>query len=326
MARQRGAYCLSHVDDIDGICSAALVKAATGAAVKLTDYDDFLDDLRKVPAGTRRLVICDIGFDESTADAVLDVLRRLSVSCVVTYIDHHGLGVELKGRLKAAVAELVWDDRECGSTLAYSMFFGGLSLRAKRLAAYGAVTDYRDQSPIAKAIIEGMSRHTLYLEATLLSNALTEDRGIAMELVDRLSTGARPAQIPGVVELAATQLAKASAHDSFVAKHGASKGGVGWVKVKETDHPAVFSTIVEGVLGTDVGVAYREKSRGWYDVSLRSRSNMKFHMGEVVGEFCAKNGWTGGGHMHAAGCKVPKARMDDLLELLVSATAASRAG
>ncbi|MDG6989613.1 MAG: hypothetical protein JRN21_09900 [Nitrososphaerota archaeon] len=318
MTRRHGRfYCLSHVDDIDGVSSAALVKAATGAEIKLTDYDNFLADLQNVPSSITGLVICDIGFDEAVADRALGILGRVRKKCPVIYIDHHSLNPKLRSRLES-VTELVWDDRECASTLTYTRFANSLGRDYKRLAAYGAVTDYRDQSPTAKRILEVMSRHTVFLEATLLSNALTETPSSAMDLVDALSSGKRPAQIPGVMDHAMAQLSKAAANEQYVAGHGSKSGRIGWVKVGKTDHPSVFSTIVEGILDVSVGIAYKEKQEGWYDISMRSTDDMKFHLGEVVGKFCAKNGWAGGGHTHAAGCKIPKEKLSALLYLLDS--------
>jgi hypothetical protein len=42
-------HCISHIKDVDGLSSAALVVAARGGTFRLTDYDDVLDELDAVP-------------------------------------------------------------------------------------------------------------------------------------------------------------------------------------------------------------------------------------------------------------------------------------
>ena len=57
--------CLSHVKDIDGLSSAALVRAATGCEFLLVDYDSLFAALDNLPTGLGELYICDLGTDQS---------------------------------------------------------------------------------------------------------------------------------------------------------------------------------------------------------------------------------------------------------------------
>jgi RecJ-like exonuclease len=148
------SYCVSHVKDIDGICSAALTRAATGAEVTLTDYGRILEDLRDVPPDARYLYICDLGVDTSDAEPFLNLISTLSRRTRLTYIDHHYLPTATKQRIRKLGVKLVHSEAECASILAYMNFKDILGPRFQLLALYGAVTDEMDHAPEASKLME----------------------------------------------------------------------------------------------------------------------------------------------------------------------------
>ncbi|HXW95374.1 MAG TPA: DHH family phosphoesterase [Nitrososphaerales archaeon] len=58
----------------------------------------------------------------------------------------------------------------------------------------------------------------------------------------------------------------------------------------------------------------KEKQRGWYEVSLRSTSEARIHLGTAIGRISARLGGSGGGHRKAAGCRIPVGKANEMLK------------
>ena len=214
------SFCISHSKDVDGIGSAALVLAARGGGFKLTGYDEVLEELEQVPAGVDSIVLCDIGMDQSRLPQFVDKLGDLARRCEVTYIDHHYLSSESEKRLTKVRVKLVHDVEECASMLTYQTFRKELPEEAKKIALYGAVTDYMDASPLSKKMIEKEDRLFVLLEATLLSNSVAErgdDMGHVRMLAEELSKMKQPHEIDEVPRRAASP-------DSRFGERGEARG------------------------------------------------------------------------------------------------------
>ena len=143
------AYCLSHKKDVDGLGSGSLAVAATGGKIILSDYDDLVENLKRIPDDADRVVISDLGADSADFPAFLAEIKRITAHAKVTYIDHHFMSEEVRRKVEATGVQLVHDVTECASILAYKTFKDVLPDRARLLALYGAVTDYMDDAPVA---------------------------------------------------------------------------------------------------------------------------------------------------------------------------------
>ncbi len=314
-----GSFCISHAKDVDGIGSAALVLAARGGGFKLTGYDEVLKDLEEVPVGVDSFVLCDIGVDLSRVSQFVDRLGALANRCEVTYIDHHYLPDEAKRRLRREGVKLAHEVEECASMLTYQTFRRELPEEAKKIALYGAVTDYMDASPLAEKMMEREDRLFILLEATLLSNSVA-DRGDDMNyvrmLAEELSRMKQPHEIDQVATQAVEQLRRTVRLAREVKRGGKRTGMVAYM---QTDQHATGSIakLLLGAFDVPVGVAFREKEEpGWYEVSLRGTSDCKVHLGRVVGRLAERHGGSGGGHRLAAGCRIPKGKMLSLVKEL----------
>src|ERR687895_242064 len=112
--------CISHKEDVDGICSAAVIKAAFDISkVILVDYGNLISKLEK------------------TAE-MLD--RIVSAGTEVIYIDHHDISKETLHTLKKADVTLIRTIEECTSMQAYTKYKKKLPEHAAFLAAMGALT------------------------------------------------------------------------------------------------------------------------------------------------------------------------------------------
>src|SRR5918994_3811306 len=112
--------CLSHREDVDGLSSAALIKAAFKAkSVILVDYSNLISNLQKLIESLSssesksepvfdRVFICDLGLSKKNEKNFIDILGNLiSKGCTVTYIDHHDLSKDVESELKHLGVALV---------------------------------------------------------------------------------------------------------------------------------------------------------------------------------------------------------------------------
>jgi single-stranded DNA-specific DHH superfamily exonuclease len=311
-------FCISHIKDVDGLGSAALVLAATGADLLLTGYNDILRDLDRVPEDADQVVICDLGSDVSSADEFVEKLGKIASRSKVTYIDHHYASEETKRRIRRKGVKVVHDVKECASMLTYLTFRKSLPEQAKLVALYGAVTDYMDDSPAAKKLMEQTDRHFVLLEATMLAYALArrgDEPGFPEMVAKELSQMKYPHTIDGAPALAVEQLDEVVKLQDEVKKFGKTMGRLAYMETTQQSTGGVAKLLI-GAFGAPVGVSLKEKQKGWYEVSLRSTSECRVHLGRTISGIAAKLGGTGGGHRKAAGCRVPTEKAQEMLKLL----------
>lgn len=312
------AFCLSHRKDVDGLGSGSLAVAATGGQIILADYDDLIENLRGIPSDAERVVISDLGVDGADLPEFLGEVKRLARRAKVTYIDHHYMSEQAKAKVRRAGATVVYDAKECASMLTYKTFRDALPERARLIALCGAVTDYMDDSPLAKKMMEKADRQFVLLEATLLSLALgnrADEQGFPETVVAELSQMKHPHEIKGVPEAAIRQLDREASLGEEVKAGGTKMGRLAYMVTSQYSTGNVAKLLI-GAFDVPVGVAMKEKQPGWYEVSLRSTSEVRVHLGRTIAKIALRLGGSGGGHRKAAGCRVPVAKADDMLESL----------
>jgi len=314
------AFCISHRKDVDGLGSGAMAVAATGGKILLTDYDDFVNNLRKVPDDANSLVITDVGADSADFPLYLNEIKRIARHAEVTHIDHHYMSPRAKSQVREAGVHLVHDVTECASMLTYKTYRHILPERARLIALCGAVTDYMDDSPMAKRLMEQGDRHFVLLEATLLSEALGlkgAEEGFPEMLVGELSKMKHPHEIRGVPEAAIEQLRREAHLGELVKSRGKKMGHLAYMVTDEYSTGSVAKLLI-GAFEVPVGVAMKEQQQGWYEVSLRSTTEARIHLGKTIGRISARLGGSGGGHRKAAGCRVPVSEADEMLKALAA--------
>jgi nanoRNase/pAp phosphatase (c-di-AMP/oligoRNAs hydrolase) len=309
------SFCISHRKDVDGLGAAAIVVAATGAEFLLSDYDDLIENLGKVPSGTGQLVLCDLGTDNADLEDFLAIIKKIRAGSRVTYIDHHYMTKGTKAKLRRAGVHLVHDEKDCSSMLAYKNFKEELPERARLIALCGAVTDYMDDSPDAKRLMEQADRQFVLLEASMLSYALGRkagEEGFAEMVVRELARMKHPHEIVGVPEAAVEQLEEVARLGEFVKSKGKAMGRLAYMVTTQYSTGNVAKLLI-GAFGVPVGVAMKEKEKGWYEVSLRGTSECRVHLGKTISKISSRLGGSGGGHYKAAGCRVPTSKAEDML-------------
>ena len=202
--------CVTHRKDVDGLASAAILKKVKSAKVILSDYEEIVDQLRNI-RNVKELFVCDLGTNEKIFDEFLTELSRISITSLVTYVDHHPIKDEMLKKISEAGIEVIHSTGECTSVLLYLKFKEKLPKAAALLASYGAVTDFRDAQPIARRIIEAYDRQFILLEATMLSYAISyrgRDTKFLLKVVESLADMRYPHEIVNVLRYSRLQASR----------------------------------------------------------------------------------------------------------------------
>jgi single-stranded-DNA-specific exonuclease len=320
--------CISHKEDVDGISSAALIKAAFRAKyILLVDYSNIISNLQKLALYNTmeqkfdRLFVCDLGLSKKNEEKFIDIMGKIiSKGSKVTYIDHHDLPLETAVTLKKMGVVLVHNVEECTSIQIYSKFKKKLKTQAAFFAAAGALTDYMENKPIASSIVCRFDKQFLMLEATALSymiSANQHNNEFLSKIVDTLADMKYPHDIEGGFSIAENYAQKVSKAIKKIEESIIKIENLAYV---QSNLDLSASMIVNSVLGMSeraVAMAYKLKNDiNCYIISIRGSKDCKVHLGRLVNDIASGIGGSGGGHNKAAGAVIPKGKIEEFIRLL----------
>ena len=317
--------CISHKEDVDGICSAAVVKAAFDISkVILVDYANLISRLEKTAAmldNIEQLFICDLGLSKKNEQKFAELLDRIvSAGTEVIYIDHHDISKETLHTLKKADVTLIRTIEECTSMQAYTKYKKKLPEHAAFLAAMGALTDYMENKPLASAIVSRFDRQFLMLESTALSymiSANQHDDAFLIKIVETLSKMKYPHDIKGGFEIAEKFAKKVANAVESVQESIVKLDNIAYAPSAVELSSSMVVNFVLGSSGRPVAMVYKLKDDiKSYVLSIRASADCKVHLGRLTNEFASELGGSGGGHDRACGAVIPKANLQKFIETL----------
>ena len=306
--------CVSHMEDADGISSAALIKQAFGGDTILVDYPGMIDALETLRNDNKlkTLFICDLGLNKQNSSYFVDLLTEVRKKHVsVTYVDHHHVEPKIIAQLKKIKVKLIHDTSECTSVLIYDTFKKKLPEHSVFIAVCGAITDYMENRPIASKLLQVYDRQFALINATVLTyNIVGHQRKQDMEylhyLVDELSESKFPHDIPNTYEFAQIQVGKLAEIISKVKASMKILKNLGYMEVIDSGASGAANFVL-GFSRKDVAITYKERvDKGIYAVSVRGSPSCKTHLGKLVSSISAELGGSGGGHDKACGAVIPK--------------------
>ena len=317
--------CISHKEDVDGICSAAVVKAAFDISkVILVDYANLISRLEKTAAmldNIEQLFICDLGLSKKNEQKFAELLHRIvSAGTEVIYIDHHDISKETLHTLKKADVTLIRTIEECTSMQAYTKYKKKLPEHAAFLAAMGALTDYMENKPLASAIVSRFDRQFLMLESTALSymiSANQHDDAFLIKIVETLSKMKYPHDIKGGFEIAEKFAKKVANAVESIQESVVKFDNIAYAPSVVELSSSMVVNFVLGSSGKPVAMVYKLKDDiKSYVLSIRASADCKVHLGRLTNEFASELGGSGGGHDRACGAVIPKANLQKFIETL----------
>ncbi|MEM2940432.1 MAG: DHHA1 domain-containing protein [Thermoproteota archaeon] len=300
--------------DCDGVCSASLaLSAKKDARVIFTNPAGLLSELKSIETGN--IIITDIALTPTHKDEIVFEFKRLSSKGRIIYLDHHPLpsGLTMK---KLPVETVGGSKGACASELAYTCFRDVLDPEMSRVAIYGAIGDYSDNTLGVRELLKKWDKRELYLEAGILVAALEgvkkRDFDFKRSLVTYLSENRLPSLDWDLVEIAIRESEKDEKMRrilrGLVKAHGkvAYVVNVEWSLGKAATYARAYANAL-------VGVAAEEVEENM-DMSIRSVSLKNLH--RIVSKVAEELRGIGGGHANAAGARVPKESFPEFIRRL----------
>jgi single-stranded-DNA-specific exonuclease len=296
--------------DTDGICSGAIaLSALKGAKVYFSHPAGLADDLQQVDGD---YIICDIAIPQHFLGEVMKQLRRIEAAGHKgTYIDHHPLpkGFDEEG----FPPKLIHSLSSCVAELAYTTFENTLGRDLGRVAIYGAIGDYLDNTYDAIRLLTGWDKRELYLEAGLLIeyiDSIGRNHDLKRQLVQFLSNNHLPSSDEVLVNKAIAEAIKDEWMRKKVKELVKVEGSVAYVLDADwsLSKGAIYA---RAEAGAQVGMA-GETRKDVVEVSLRTPSDT-IDLNAILSVLAPTLGGSGGGHAKAAGARVPKEKWLQLI-------------
>jgi RecJ-like exonuclease len=299
---------LTHGDS-DGICSGAIAKTAyPDAYVYFTSPVSLLDKLNLIE-DVDTLIICDIAIDEKNCSELNAALMEFAKTCDLYYIDHHPLPENCERE-----NWFYHDVEACSSELTYRTFEDLLNRDMRRVAIYGAIGDFWDNSPYIKNWVKDWDKRSLYFQAGTLIQAILykgKDYEFKRNLLEPLSKDLIPSNIPDLLELAGEAAINEEKIRLFVKENVEVLKNSAYIL--DTNNSISKAAIYAAAYGQrEVGIAaeYRERKKA-YDLSIRSRGEIDVN--RILRSLAPKFGGSGGGHPLAAGARIPENSLEAFL-------------
>jgi single-stranded-DNA-specific exonuclease len=304
------AIILTHGDS-DGLCAGALALAANpDSPLFFTNAVSVLADLGQAK-GFDSVVVCDIAVNIPTAPKLKAMVDDLARDAEVIYIDHHPLPESFRADW------LISDLESSASEMTYRYFRNDLPMDMSRVALYGAIGDYRDNSESIHTMVQDWDKRSLYYQAGTLSQGIEigrRDYEFKRWLVTQLSKNVQPSDI----DILAKNAVIASRHENELRKKVArdviSMRNISYVLDQNTcmSKAAIYARVY-GRTPVGLSAEYRE-NRDCYDFSLRAIGDLNMNL--IISRTTAKFGGSGGGHPLAVGGRVPADKLKYFLKEL----------
>ena len=137
---------------------------------------------------------------KGTVPRLTAVLNEFAKKCNLYYIDHHPLPENCEKE------DWFYHDIEaCSSELTYRLFEDRLNRDMRRVAIYGAIGDFCDNTPHVKNWVKDWDKRSLYFQAGTLIQAILykgKEYEFKRNLLEPLSKDIIPSNIPELLELA----------------------------------------------------------------------------------------------------------------------------
>ncbi|MEM2150714.1 MAG: DHHA1 domain-containing protein [Candidatus Bathyarchaeia archaeon] len=290
--------------DGDGICSGALALAANpDARVFFTHPHGLLEDLDNV-SESDSAIICDISLPEDKLAGVLERFSEISKFGELIYIDHHPLPENL--RPENIPGKIVHSVGSSASELTYMLFQERLVWLMSRVAIYGAISDYLDNTTTISRLLCGWDKRTIYFETGILVQGLEglkRNHDFKRKIIFHLASCRPPSLYPDLVGVALENTRREDELINSLSRYVRVYGDVAYA----LDVPfsaGKTATYVRAISNALVGVAGEEK-KGFIDMSLRT-CEKSIDLNHILRRISPKLGGSGGGHPQAAGARIPK--------------------
>lgn len=298
--------------DTDGVCSGAIAKCAyPNSHLYFTNPVGLLRKL-DIIKGYKNIIICDIAIDERNSEVLLQKLKDIAQKYNLIYIDHH------PGPAQSWNETWLYNDHaSCSSELTYNTLISRLNNNMRRVAIYGAIGDYADDTPNIKEWYKSWDKRTLFFQGGALSQAIIfagREFDFKRLLIEHLHKNKLPSSIPNVLEFAKKCSNIEEELQSKIRKEVKILDNFAYVIDPESykSKSAIYAASI-GNRKIGGSAEYRE-NKHVYDISFRSNSDVDLNI--ILRKIAKKFEGTGGGLPEAAGARIPADKFNNFLKEL----------
>ena len=307
------ALILTHAD-CDGLCSAALLKSAyPQSEIFFTKPVSLLVDLEELSRKYGQIFISDIAINKRDAKEILEFLRKTSAE--ITWFDHHIVPSTIKqpeikcnyhNDLKASASEII-----------YRFYQKKLPQEKVWLAIYGAVGDFVAESEFVKTWLKDWDARALYFQVSTLVLGIKEDQFNAYtakrKIVDQLSKGKNPSDIPGLVGAATKAVKREFDLYAIIKSRSKKSGNIGYAQdIPHFGFRGPSALFAATATSSPVGFSVFSTDR-YIDITIRS-PDPKIPLNILAEKSAEFVGGSGGGHPTASGARIPPNTFEKFLE------------
>ncbi|MEM2339148.1 MAG: DHHA1 domain-containing protein [Nitrososphaerales archaeon] len=299
--------------DTDGICAGAIALAANpNAQIFFTNPYGLIEDLT-IANNEDKVIICDIALSENHLKQIIQRFSRIAEKGELIYIDHHPWPEAI---LKEDMPSKIIHGSASSSELTYSLFKSNIDPKLSRVAIFGAIGDYLDNTPFIKHLLERWDKRALYFESGLLTQGIEgrkRDYELKRSILFKLANNFLPSSDKRLVELALEQSHLEELAIQKIKDYIHFNGKIAYTLnfPFSLGKAAIYA---KGLTDALIGIAAEER-KGMIDMSLRT-SNPKIDLNKILRLITPKFGGSGGGHSKAAGARLPKEKFEDFLNEL----------
>lgn len=305
--------------DSDGVCSGALTYRYLSlknnvVEIFFTHPAGLANDLAEFTSNGDNIFIADIALSEHHLYDIEKILQERSRYGEIIYIDHHPEPLRLKPHELPGI--IVHDTCCSASELTYRFLEEkGLIQEYSRIALYGAIGDYLDETQWVKKTIDEWDKRSIYFEAGVLVQGLEGSRKMydfKRRIIRLLADNRLPSENSELLLRALIQSHNDEELRIWVKKNKRIIGEISYV----ADPPGSIGRAANyaRVYGScKVGLAYETKGN-MLIMSLRAVRGIDLNT--ILRKITVLLGGTGGGHAFAAGARIPANRFNEFLELL----------
>ena len=307
------SMCVSHIKDIDGLVSVALIKLATKSHFLLANYGNINDCLRRIHDTYQLIYICDLGINET----LIKEFARIRKFADLIYIDHHPLDSSLLDSLHNLGVQVIHNQLDCAGVLTYNLFHSDFSHEAGLLACYAAISDRLENGPLAKKLLPHYDRDFVLQETMLLSYAIEKaDSNYKKKLVNWLAELEYPHRMPDVMKLACEQIERVAVLRGQLGSRSQRIGDIFYADSGEFS-PGTIANLLMDICAANVCVGIdTNKQTEISDLSIRASPKVKINLGKKVSKLAKRFGGIGGGHSKASGARIPASKLVEFLQAL----------
>ncbi len=270
-----------------------------------------LNDFREFAEGD--VVIVDIAINEAHANELISTFRNYPGN--ITFVDHHP--PPLSASLEAFNVEFVRPpngEDASSSELVFRRFSKHLPRDYDRVALYGCIGDYADQTSWVKEALGRWDKRQIYFEAGVLVQGLEGSRRMhdfKRHVVEHLSKNLRPSMLSELLVRALIEAVNNEELYKWVKANVRVEGEVAYV-VDPPGSIGIAATYAMGLTGKKVGIAAETRGETLV-MSLRAVKGV-IDLDRMLRKVTLLLGGSGGGHPEAAGARIPKARFHQLIQ------------